>query len=173
MEGIVLSKGSTHCIVNAVSTVVMRVLIEHHKTVFAHFSHSPQDGLWGTAGQGHLTTIPCPPGYCRCNYTVDTNVMEDNTITSVCSSAFNLSQPDTQCACSRQGYLCGACRSGMSVTAVLNTCTSCDNTWIVGIVMLSKSTHFLLHRVMKPAALLCAGGEAFPCITPAPTLYVH
>lgn len=65
--------------------------------------------------------------------------MPGNTTTAVCSSVLQLQYPDAQCACSRQGYLCGACVSGLSVTAVLSTCKSCDNTWIIGIVLLSES----------------------------------
>ena len=111
---------------------------EHPGMVSVSFFHSPQSGLWGTAERGHLVTVPCPPGYCNCNYNIDMNILPDNTTTAICSSVLQLQHPDGQCVCSRQGYLCGACRSGMSVTALLNTCKSCDNTWIIGIVVLSK-----------------------------------
>ena len=103
-------------------------------------SLATQAGLWGTAEDGHLVTIHCPPGYCSCYYTTTANVtMPGNATTAICSSVLQLRHPDAQCACSRQGYLCGACVSGLSVTAVLSTCKSCDNTWIIGIVMLSES----------------------------------
>ena len=74
----------------------------------AWISHTPTSGL--------LLHAHCPFDYC-----------------SVGTVAFKLEDPDKQCAFSRVGILCGACREGFSLALGTSRCLKCSN---VGLALL-------------------------------------
>jgi len=71
----------------------------------------------------------------------------------VCSFAYFNGDPDRQCVCERKGqqtqlhfilslystgYLCGDCRDGKGVSALLNHCVDCSNVFGMLIGVLGK-----------------------------------
>ena len=95
---------------------------------------------------------PCPPGYCRCFH--DHSSLGEE----ICSFAYFNGEPDRQCNCDRQGeqhgmlckktlapllvicigYLCGDCKDGKGVSALLNNCVDCSDVNGILIAVLSK-----------------------------------
>ena len=120
-----------------------------------------QDGHWGisqryTRQSNNLLAYPCPSGYCRCSQD------HDSLGNNLCSFAYFNSNPDKQCNCDREGsytlyvwgmtiqlsntttgYLCGDCRDGKGVSALLNNCVDCSNTNSVLIAVLSKNLKYM------------------------------
>ena len=114
--------------------------------------------MWGLAQfngkHENLIVYPCPPGYCRCFH--DRSSLGDE----ICSFAYINGDPDRQCTCKRQGkhymryeicncihsyllfvgYLCGDCKNGEGVSALLNRCVNCSDAYGILIAVLSKNS---------------------------------
>jgi hypothetical protein len=98
---------------------------------------------------------PCPLGYCRC-----VPIREGNSLQ--CRAVYNSLEPDTQCICERRGYLCGECRDGKGVSALLSRCTTCSNAsglLIVLLLVLDLAVFLVLLVIMKPFP-----SWAYPCV---------
>ena len=130
-----------------------------------------QDGHWGISQRyirqsNNLLAYPCPSGYCRCSQ--DHDSLGDN----FCSFAYFNSNPDKQCNCDREGsytlyvwgmtiqlsntttgYLCGDCRDGKGVSALLNNCVDCSNVNSILIAALGKQQW--LHEYTQQECVDC------------------
>ena len=101
-----------------------------------------------------LTTYQCPSQYCRCIFTTISGLNR-------CKFIYEDSDPDSQCNCDREGddkqylltiysihiqpciisslgVLCGDCKDGAGVSALLNQCVSCNDAYGLLIAALSK-----------------------------------
>jgi hypothetical protein len=107
-------------------------------------------GYWGILdyeSDDNLFLYPCPSGYCRCE-------LRDMGGNTQCIDTFNSeSGSDNQCSCDRRGELCGECRDGKGVSALLNKCTTCSDAsslLILALITLDAGVFVFLLIVMKP-----------------------
>jgi hypothetical protein len=82
-----------------------------------------QLGYWSVYSGSTLHGYICPSGYCRCD---DATSFSNR----VCYPSYNISQPETQCVCGRQGILCGRCTDSSGMTSLYLHCEdSCHPAW--------------------------------------------
>ena len=89
-----------------------------------------KDNIWityvnTTNEEGFLTYLNCPYDYCY------------PTTEEVWINLNNHNTTDNQCAYSRSGMLCGACKDGLSLTLGSSQCKQCSNNWVVLLIPFS------------------------------------
>jgi hypothetical protein len=83
-------------------------------------------GLWAYInGNNELRAHFCPAGYCNDIYVTKVRVKGRKNRSY---GTFDCKNPDEQCVPKRQGILCGKCRKGNGVSALLGMCSECQET---------------------------------------------
>lgn len=94
--------------------------------------------MWGYVDDsGRLRTQRCPPHFCKCNF---------NTTNMGC--AFNIRNPDLQCAVRRMGELCGQCIPKTGLNAMTFECVDCGHLYVSVLVIAIISAAIVIAAIL-------------------------